>query len=202
MQRRKTNLILAAILIILLGLAFLSIDLYSSYQKSKEEKENLANFFDNFSLNVDRINNLKKLNPQNNSSNSQITSYIAVLEIPKINIKQGLVKQNSSLNDVNKNIEILNGYMPDHQNSNLILSSHSGTSPVSYFNDLHLLNQNDKIFIYYNHHKYRYKVIKKYEIPKNGKLRVPFYPNETLLTLTTCSTTSNNQLVVIAKQIS
>ena len=71
-----------------------------------------------------------------------------------------------------------------------------------YTSDDYIKFKNDKIFIYYNHHKYRYKVIKKYEIPKNGKLRVPFYPNETLLTLTTCSTTSNNQLVVIAKQIS
>ena len=64
----------------------------------------------------------------------QDDDYIAVLEIPKINLKKGLVDPLSSLNNVDKNIEILKPIeMPDRENHTFSLASHSGTSKVSYF---------------------------------------------------------------------
>ena len=96
-------------------------------------------------------------------------NYVAVLEIPKINLKKGLYNYNSIYNDVDKNIEILdNSKMPNKENSILILASHSGNSSVSYFKNLDKLLNGDSVIVYYNNVKYYYRIIDIYLEKKNA----------------------------------
>ena len=43
----------------------------------------------------------------NTQSSPKKDNFLAILEIPKINLKKGLYPLNSTLNNVNKNIEVL-----------------------------------------------------------------------------------------------
>lgn len=94
--------------------------------------------------------------------------YIAILEIPKINLKKGLYAKDNKYNDVKYGIQIL-----DKSNENLvILASHSGNSLISYFKNLAKLKVDDKVIIKYQEKDYIYQVRYFYEIEKNGKLEI------------------------------
>lgn len=128
-------------------------------------------------------------------------NYVAVLEIPKINLKKGLYNYNSIYNDVDKNIEILNNSkMPNKENSILILASHSGNSNVSYFKNLDKLLNGDSVIVYYNNVKYYYRIIDIYLEKKNGYISMPYFNDGKYIILTTCKD-SLNQLVYIGKLI-
>ena len=128
-------------------------------------------------------------------------NYVAVLEIPKINLKKGLYNNNSIYNDVDKNIEILdNSKMPNKENSILILASHSGNSSVSYFKNLDKLLNGDSVIVYYNNVKYYYRIIDFYLEKKNGYISMPYFNDGKYIILTTCKD-SLNQLVYIGKLI-
>ena len=125
--------------------------------------------------------------------------YIAVLEIPKIKLKRGIVDKNSSYNNVNRNIYTLKETtMPDEEdNSHIMLASHSGNSYISYFKNLNKLNLNDEVYFFYKNNKYVYKVIKKYEVEKTGTVKLS-KKNSSDITLITCVSGTNNQIVLVA----
>lgn len=129
--------------------------------------------------------------------------YIGAIEIPSINLKQGLVNPRSKDNYVNKNIEIIKPYhTPKDDGKVMILASHSGTSKVAFFNKLKNIELNDLVYIYYENIKYKYKVINKYQIKKTGYFNMENKDNKTLLVLITCNQdNSNKQIVVICDQI-
>lgn len=128
-------------------------------------------------------------------------SYIAILEIPKINLKKGLFSLNNPNNNINHAIQILEtSNMPD-QNGNLILAGHSGIGEHAYFNRLHELYQDDIISIYYKNKKYDYQIYHKYEILKTGYMKIPKIQNQKILTIITCRFRTNKQLILQARQI-
>ena len=84
----------------------------------------------------------------------------------------------------------------------MILASHSGTSKVAFFNNLKNITINDLVYIYYDNIKYKYKVIKKYQIKKTGYFNMQNKENKTLLVLITCNqNNSKKQIVVICDRI-
>ena len=134
---------------------------------------------------INKVNNLKN-------------GYLAVLEIPKINLKQGFFEYNSSLNDVDKNIEVIEtSKMPDVKGSNLILAAHSGNSNIAYFKHLDLLNIKDEVYIYYNNKKYKYVINDIYDRTKTGYIDIVRDKSKTTITLITCKKNTNMQTVYI-----
>jgi len=189
--RRKINIIIS-ILLIINGLLINILIVNKPIIKELKEP------------NIEYYNNLNNQNKKSDTyQKKEISkSYFAIISIPKINLTKELPHPNGKENNVDKNIEVLKPYKtPNKTGTNLILASHSGTSKVSYFNNIKELTNDDDIYIYYKNRKYHYKVIKKYEVIKNGKLNIITSSNETLLTMTTCSTNKNKQLVIIAKQL-
>ena len=92
--------------------------------------------------------------------------------------------------------------MPDIENGNLILASHSGTSSISYFKNLYKLEKGDIAFIYYKDRKYAYELIYQYNEKKDGTIAIRTEKNQTNLTLITCDKKNNTlQNVYIFKQI-
>ena len=71
------------------------------------------------------------------------------------------------------NIQILNSStMPNVTNGNLILAGHNGASYISFFKNLHKLNINDKVYLYYNGVKYEYLISKYYDTNKDGNVEI------------------------------
>lgn len=115
-------------------------------------------------------------------------NYIAFLEIPSINLKQGLLSKASYYNNVNYHVEILDiSDMPDVINGNLILAGHSGTSNLAYFKNLYKLDLDDIANIYYQSKVYKYSIVNIYKENKDGSINIIRDPNKTTLTLITCT---------------
>ena len=128
-------------------------------------------------------------------------NYYGRILIDKIGLNEYFYNINDKRNNVDKGIEVLRpSIMPDKENSKLFLASHSGNSKISYFKNINKLEYNDEIIINYLNNCYRYKVIDKYEIIKNGTLNIKEIEDNTLI-LITCVRDTNRQLVIIAKML-
>lgn len=188
-KNRKRQLLLKVIsaFLIVLSVILISTKYINLYLKEKDNDIKVKKYIDN---NMDSIKDDKELDTNN---------YAGVLEIPKINLKRGFLSKTDTNNNVNKNIEILkDSDLPDTENSNVILASHSGNSSVSFFKDLHLLENDDVIYLYYNRIKYEYVVINVEEVKKTGYIQINKDNTEKLLTLITCKD-DYSQIIITSK---
>lgn len=131
------------------------------------------------------------------SHQEQKYDYIGILEIPKINLKNGFLDLSSRYNNVDYNITVIKGStFPTEQNNNLILAAHSGACKICFFNKLYKLSLNDVAYIYYKNIKNYYKIVNIYEVEKDGT--VPIYRDyaKNTLTLITCTRNSNTKQTV------
>ena len=141
---------------------------------------------------IDDILHNNNLRVSKNKSN-----YIGVLEIPRINLKKGLVDINSKYNNVDKNIQVLSSDISNIENDTIILAAHSGNGYKAFFKNLDKLVIGDIAHIYYNRNKYRYVVSKIYTEVKDGNIEIS--DNSNLLVLTTCFG-KDKQLVVMLEK--
>ena len=130
-------------------------------------------------------------------------SYIAVLEIPKIDLKKGIYKIGSKYNTVSRNVAILTpSDYPDVVGGNFVLAAHSGNGYLSFFKNLYKLNNGDVAYIFYNNIKYTYKISYIYTQPKVGTINVYRPYGKTTLMLITCTKNDNTtQTVYVAELI-
>ena len=195
-RKKKVKYLIFGFSLIILSLSIVIYKHYSNYYENRLEENKIEIFFEN-SKKENKNNDVITIN--NFKSNEH---YIAIIEIPKISLKKGLYTINSKLNDVNKNIQILKeSTMPNEENSNLILASHSGSSRKSYFKNINKLENEDLIYIYYNNIIYTYKVVDKYEIEKTGYAVIKENTNKKVLTLITCKINTNKQIVIVSELI-
>ena len=100
-------------------------------------------------------------------------------------------------NNIEENIEILKeSIFPPNKNSIMFLAAHSGTSNVSYFNNLNKLKINDTIEITINKKTYTYYIKEIYKQKKNGYININ-KNKENQLILTTCDPTNNKYQLII-----
>lgn len=127
---------------------------------------------------------------------------IAKLIIPKIKLDGIIYDKNSNLNNVDKNITILNkSILPNKDKSIIFLTANSGSGPTAYFNDLDKLKSNDIIIFQFKNYSYYYKIDKIFEEEKNGNIEILKTSNNQLV-LTTCSKNNRKkQLIINSNQI-
>lgn len=191
----KIIILLIGILLVIAGLFLVTYKHYSNYQIKLQEDKEIELFFEAEQSNVDSDSYEVK-----NNVDKPKSEYIAVIEIPKISLKRGLVDKNSPQNNVNQNVQILKeSDLPTKANGNVILASHSGNSRTAYFKQLKELECGDLVYLYYDQHIFIYKVSNKYEIEKNGNAIIRTNMNKKTLTMITCANQLNNQLVVVAE---
>ena len=197
-RRKKSWFIIIGSLIIVLGFSLLSFDFIKPYVDENTEEKSLEQFYikeeqiidKNDKTTSDEVEKEKKLKVKYN--------YIAVLKIPKINLEKGLVEKNSKYNNINYGVQILKeSDSPDVINGNVILAAHSGTANISYFRNLDKLDLGDDAIIYYQGKTYNYKVVKKYDADKTGKINIKRDRNTSTLTLITCRHNTDKQIVII-----
>ncbi len=128
-------------------------------------------------------------------------NFIATLEIPQINFKQGLYNKTSKYNSVDYGLEIIDNTDFPEFSDLLIIAGHSGNSKLAYFNDLDKLTLGSIITLNYQTKIYNYKLVKYYEIEKTGKLSLPEFENKTLCLVTCKKHDKTKQLVFIATLI-
>ena len=141
-ERNKKGflLVIIGILLILIGSSVLIYRYYENKETKQIEDNSVEVFFEE-EIHDEEI---KQEEPKEEKP-QVIINYVAILEIPKINLKRGLVDKNSYLNNVDRNIYTLKEttYPNDENVSHILLASHSGNSSVSFFRNLIRLDNND-----------------------------------------------------------
>ena len=197
-NKRYSLIIFLGIFLLLLGVSY---NIYNHYQQKKQDSvdnEKVEEFFD---IKEEKDSD-EEVSVETPMVKEKTDNYIGVLEIPKINLKKGIVDKTSASNNVNKNICTLRETtLPDEQiNSHIILAGHSGNSYVSFFRNLKKLDMKDKVYFYYKGVKYIYEVSNKYEIEKTGTTELK-QTNISDITLITCISGTNKQVVYVATLI-
>lgn len=192
LRERKNKVlfpILIGFLILIIGISVFSYHKIEIDNIDEVNSESLNAYFNGYAQ-------IESNNKESKSSTS-ITKYMAVIEIPKIHLKQGIPEKNSKANNVDYNIKVIKeSDTPNVENGVFILASHSGTSHISYFKNLYKLKQNDKIYIYYNDTKYVYIIDNIKDVKKDGTLKVERDTSKTTLILVTCTKNSNTKQTV------
>ena len=206
-KKEETMLIVGSLLLIISFILFnyekiLSInsEIYNNIQANIYKEKNKNN---SLTVNID-VDYITDTNEEiKKPTNNPDINYLAFLEIPKINLNQGLLPINSLYNNVNCHVEILKiSDLPDKINGNFILAAHSGTSSIAYFRNLYKLKLDDLASIIYNNKKYTYKIVNIYNQTKKGSLNIYRDTNKTTLTLITCTKDDKtNQTVYILELI-
>ena len=181
-----------------MGFIFYGYNYYQKKTNDKIEEKSIEKFFE-IEEETSIVEESKEEHPIIKKDDE---IYIGVLEIPKINLKKGLVDKTSPKNNVNKNIYLLKEtILPDEQAiSHILLAAHSGNSYVSFFKNLRKLEITDKVYFYYKGMKYIYEIFDKYEIEKTGVAKLN-QTNMSDITLITCISGTNKQIIYIAKLI-
>lgn len=194
---KKSWLLLISFLIILLGITLIISTFSLPFINQNKEKKALNEFYE--SKNKEE----KRTAEENKTEIQDKYEYIAVLKIPKISLEKGVVSKDSKYNSIEYGLEILReSDSPEVINGNVIIASHSGTSDISYFNELDKLEIGDISQIIYSGYIYNYKVDNIYNVQKNGKIVIKRNKNNSTLTLTTCNPKDNKkQLIIISSLI-
>lgn len=202
-KERKINknllFIVIGLIITVIGSSVLIYNYFSNLKLEKLEEESIEAFFEE-PITEDEENQVEETPKVEQEVK---IDYKAILEIPKISLKKGLVDKNSYYNNVNRNIYILKEttFPSENENSHIILASHSGNSSISYFRNLNKLSLNDEVYFYYENLKYVYQIINRYEIEKTGTMNLKLTSGSDI-TLVTCISRTNKQVVFVGKLIS
>jgi LPXTG-site transpeptidase (sortase) family protein len=197
-RRKKSWFIIIGSLIIVLGFSLLSFDFIKPYVDENTEEKSLEQFYIKEEQIIDKNDKTTSDEVEKEKKPKVKYDYIAVLKIPKINLEKGLVEKSSKYNNINYGVQILKeSDSPDVINGNVILAAHSGTANISYFRNLDKLDLGDDAIIYYQGNTYNYKVVKKYDADKTGKINIKRDRNTSTLTLITCRHNTDKQIVII-----
>lgn len=203
MLKRKENkgnksLVILGSLFLISGLSLIVLTIYTTFKTKSEEDIALDNFY----IEEKQIENTDDTTTEDVFEEKKDTpiNYVAVLRIPKINLKRGLVDRNSKYNNIKYNIMIhKESDTPDKEGGNVIFVAHSGTSGVAYFRNVDKLSLNDEIYLDYNNKTYSYKITNIYDIEKTGIAPIRKETTKSTITLITCRHNTNKQIVVIAE---
>ena len=203
MLKRKENksnksLVILGSLFLISGLSLIFLTIYTGFKTKTDEEIALDNFYIEEQPEEITDNTTTKEVVEEKKETS--INYIAVLRIPKINFKRGLVDKDSKYNNIKYNIMIhKESDAPDKEGGNVILVAHSGTAGVSYFRNVDKLSLDDEIYLDYNSQTYSYKITNIYDIEKTGIAPIRKETTKSTITLITCRHNTNKQIVVIAE---
>lgn len=203
MLKRKENksnksLVILGPLFLISGLSLIFLTIYTGFKTKTDEEIALDNFY--IEEQQEEITDNTTTEEVVEEKKETSINYIAVLRIPKINFKRGLVDKDSKYNNIKYNIMIhKESDAPDKEGGNVILVAHSGTAGVSYFRNVDKLSLDDEIYLDYNSQTYSYKITNIYDIEKTGIAPIRKETTKSTITLITCRHNTNKQIVVIAE---
>lgn len=199
-SKNKNYSLLIGFLLILFGLSLIFVDWYKEYQKVKVDEKLVETFFDDRNIVEEKL--IEEKEEKKIEKQTVEEKYIAILEIPKISLKRGLVSTKSNKNNVDYNIQIISSSnTPDKEKGNFILAGHSGSGYSAFFKNLDKLQIDDYSYVYYENQKYIYKVVNIYEVEKTGVVEIRRNYDKTTLTLITCTKGDDTKQTVIISEL-
>ena len=188
-------------LLILLSLAtLLSYKIYNYYYE-KKDVDVINSYIEETSRITEEENIAVPLEETKSEIKKVDIKYTAVLEIPSINLKRGVVDSTKNFNSINYAISVDKHSNYPNKVGNFILYAHSGNSNISYFKKLIDVEINDNVFVYYKGIKYNYKIFNKYNIEKNGTVNVLSSNENKYITLITCNQKRKGYQVVLVGKL-
>ena len=199
---KNKSLVILGSLLFIAGLTLMGYKVYN-YVSEKEKIDAAIEEYYEEEKQPEIINPVEETKPEPAKEQTGTSyDYIAILRIPKINLKRGLVAKNSRYNNIKYNVMIHSeSDSPDDERGNVILVAHSGSASMSYFRYLYKLNLGDKVYLDYNNKTYAYKIINQYDIEKTGQASIRKNTRKSSITLITCRTGTNKQIVLIGELI-
>lgn len=181
---------------------FLFYAIYNQFD-NKKELELIDNYIEETKINMSETVETNEIVETIKKEERQTKiNYTAILEIPSINLKQGVVNSTKNFNSINYAVSVdKNSNYPDEL-GNFILYAHSGNSNIAYFKKLNKVNINDSVYVYYNGIRYEYLIYDKYDIRKTGKAKIINRKDNKYITLITCNQDKKGyQKILIGKII-
>lgn len=190
-KQSKNAKITLSILFIFIGLVLISFNYFDGIKNNMFNDKNIKLMNQTISI-YEEIKEIDEDEYNNYIFDEPTDEYIGTLIIDKINLNRGFYSIDSKYNNVDQNIMVVEtSNMPNITNGNLILASHSGSSSISFFKNLYLLELNDKASVKYKNRTYNYKLVNIYTDKKDGDVVVSRDANSTILTLITCTKNDN-----------
>ena len=201
----KSQLIIVGSLLIILGTLIIGGKYLYNYLETKNEEQLIDTFFEEQKeIAEDTTPEVpeEKVETEKPQPTKTKIDYFAVIKIPKIGLEKGLANKGSYYNNVNRNILVVKeSDMPDKDKGNVILAGHSGNGRTAYFKNLHKLERDDEVSIFYNGNEYKYKVLNQYDIEKTGTANIVRNAEKSTLTLITCRHNTNKQIIYICELV-
>ena len=201
----KSQLIIVGSLLIILGTLIIGGKYLYNYLETKNEEQLIDTFFEEQKeIAEDTTPEVpeEKVETEKPQHTKTKIDYFAVIKIPKIGLEKGLANKGSYYNNVNRNILVVKeSDMPDKDKGNVILAGHSGSGRTAYFKNLHKLERDDEVSIFYNGNEYKYKVLNQYDIEKTGTANIVRNAEKSTLTLITCRHNTNKQIIYICELV-
>ncbi len=197
---KKNQKTIGKILILLSLATLLSYKIYNYYYE-KKDVDVINSYIEETSRIIEEENIALPLEETKNEFKKVDIKYTAVLEIPSINLKRGVVDSTKNFNSINYAISVDKHSNYPNKVGNFILYAHSGNSNISYFKKLIDVEINDNVFIYYEGIKYNYKIFSKYNIEKTGKANVLSSNENKYITLITCNQKRKGYQVVLVGEL-
>lgn len=189
------------IYLVIIGITFFTF--YFMYNKvlDRQAQDNVDDYIKDTSVVNEVVDEIPVEETEEKQEISSNINYTAILEIPKIDLKRGVVDNTRNFNSINYAISVDNSSNYPNGKGNFILYSHSGNSNIAFFNRLYKLEINDDIYVYYNGIKCHYSIFKKYDIEKTGKAKVINLKDNKYITLITCNQNKKGYQIVIEGKI-
>ncbi len=163
---------------------YMSSQFYSENNKNIDEENKKDDIIEqNVLIEYDDISKEERVEESFNTD-----TYIGFLAIPKINFNKGFYSKESSLNNIEANITVMQeSDYPDVKNGNLIIIGHSGTGWKAFFNELYRLGLGDIAQVSYKNNNYTYRLVNVYKQDKTGNVTIYRSSTKNILTLITCT---------------
>lgn len=148
-----------------------------------------------FLINIDKTKNTKAveayLTNKISDTYNEKYRYKALLEIPSINLKRGILDINNHYNKAKYNIELIKEE-PDI----IILAAHNGNYYNSFFRNLSSLELGETINYYKDGNIYKYIYSDSYEIRKDGYADIYYKKDNKSIILITCKDNTDDAQIV------
>ena len=181
-----------------------------------DETESYTNDETNSSAN-DKVNTNDKANSNNNDEVSGNTNHVdkiknsgkskhitngkgfAILEIPKLDLKIGIV-QGVEIKDIKYNV----GHFPESampgETGNFAIAGHRVSYFGEPFKEINKLKKGDKVYVIYNGNKYTYEIEDMYEVTPNQTESLKQTEDATM-TIVTCTIGAKKRVIVKGKLV-
>ncbi len=171
LKYKNKYIVIVGLFVIITSILYFGLKIYNHYNDIKINDKAVEAVLNK---KIDSLDNLKY-------------RYKAVLEIPSIKLKRGILDIDNKYNKAKYNIELIK-----EKDDIIVLASHNGNNYNSYFGNLKNISLGDTINYYYDGKIYKYIYTDSYDIKKDGYADIYRKKGNKCIVLVTCKDGRND----------